>query len=336
MAERVRFRGRKVVGVAVGWLIGIGMTAFLLSGKDPDYGLALFVLMPMLVGLTTTYIVATTGGHRFLPSAAHAGMALALVGATMFLGGAEGGACLGMALLILLVPLLIGCLIGYGISQWKKNNKKTPPYVWLLVVLLPPTAADEVLHRDHATRVSYSTSVDIAASPAVVWSEIEHIGTLPPATDWLSKLGLACPETAEIKGRRVGGERVCTLSTGVMRETITAWQPGRRLAFNALETPPTMKELNPFGDPHPAHLQPKYFRIVSGEFLLEPLANGGTRLTRVTTYEHRLRPAFYWTLWSNLAASYAHQRVLGVVKGRAEVHGQAKLASRPGTRVTRT
>jgi len=179
--------------------------------------------------------------------------------------------------------------------------------------------------------VAYSTSVDIAASPEVVWQEIEHLGALPPAHDWMSKLGLACPETTELKGRGVGAERDCTLSTGPMRETITAWEPGKKLGFVALQTPPPMRELNPFGDPHPAHLQQRYFRILYGEFTLKRLDTGMTRLTRTTRFEHRIRPAVYWTSWCNLAADYAHRRVLDTIKLRSEGTERLHLARRGST-----
>jgi len=326
MANRGRRNYWKIAGPVLGSLTGLGLTALLLFNKDPDYGLALFFLMPMSVGIVTSSIVAWSGVSSFMSLLGYSGLALGLQGAAFFAGGGDGFACLAMSLLVLLVPLVIGCFFGYAIAKSKQDKNNRLHAILALLIILPPVAVDELFHRDHADIVTYSSRVDVAASPDVVWQEVEHLGTLPPATDWLSKLGLACPESTVLKGRGVGAERDCTLSTGLMKETITAWEPSKMLGFVALQTPPTMKELNPFGDPHPAHLEAKYFRILYGEFKLERIGDGLTRLTRTTRYEHRIRPAIYWTQWCNLAADYAHSRVLECIKQSAEARGSIKMA----------
>ena len=62
-----------------------------------------------------------------------------------------------------------------------------------------------------------------------------------------------------------------------------------------------------------------YLLARRGEFLLEPTAAGGTRLTGTTWYSHGLRPSAYWSLWSDWIIHRIHMRVLTHI--RAEVEG---------------
>jgi hypothetical protein len=140
------------------------------------------------------------------------------------------------------------------------------------------------------------------------------------------KTGLACPIRTELRGEGVGAIRHCTLTTGSMPERVTVWEPGRRLGWEALSTPPPLKEINPFRETNPPHLH-GYYRVVYGEFAMRPLPNDRTRLYRVTRYEHRIRPAFYWTPWCNFAADRAHRYVLESVKQMAE--RDSLMASKP-------
>jgi hypothetical protein len=298
-----------------GWLVG---AAVVLAAGRWDYGFGLFVLTPAVAGATTSAVGLFAGVQSFLRLSLMSLGSLALGGIALVLGQMEGLLCIGMSAAVVVIPVLVGVAIGYAIKAIADGKKKPPPSLPLLVLLiLPPTAWDELHNQTHSDRITYSTSVEIKAPPTQVWSQIVDLGTLPPAHDWMANLGLACPETTQLKGNRVGAERDCRLSTGLMRERITEWDPQRKLAFVALETPPPMKELNPFGDPHPAHLKKDYFQIIGGEFTLEPIL-GGTRLTRATTYTHQIRPAIYWTWWCNLAADYAHHRVLDYLKTKCE------------------
>ena len=78
-----------------------------------------------------------------------------------------------------------------------------------------------------------------------------------------------------------------------------------------------MSEVNPFGDPHPPHLDTA---LVSerGEFRLDPLPGGRTRLVGTTFYRLRMRPLGYWSLWTDGVIHRVHGRVLRHVKSLAE------------------
>jgi hypothetical protein len=303
-----------IAGAVVGLLLG---ALFVFPNGHWDYGLGLLLFTPAAVGAVTTFVARSAGVAGVGKLVVLALGSIALDASSLVATATEGLACVAMALAVIAVPVLIGVCIGYFLKE-RSDRRKGPPTYMLLALVLLPTAWDELCIRGHVTHVSYSSSVIVAASPDRVWNEVIHLGTLPPAHDLMSLTGIACPETTQLKGQGVGAERDCRLSTGFMKERITSWEPGAKLGFIALETPPTMKEINPFGDPHPDHLSPDYFRIVSGEFSLERLPDGTTRLTRTTVYEHKIRPFIYWTWLSNIAADYAHHRVLDYVKAKAE------------------
>jgi hypothetical protein len=78
-----------------------------------------------------------------------------------------------------------------------------------------------------------------------------------------------------------------------------------------------MKELSPY-DIHPAHLH-AYFVSRRGQFLLTQLPNGHTVLEGTTWYTDKIRPNFYWDLWSDYIVHSIHTRVLEHIKQETEV-----------------
>ena len=125
------------------------------------------------------------------------------------------------------------------------------------------------------------------------------------------------PVRARIEGRGVGAIRRCEFSTGPFVEPITVWDEPRRLAFDVLSQPEPMRELSPYRDLHPPHLD-GFFRSRRGQFLLTRLPGGGTRLEGTTWYEQRLWPASYWQIWSDWLVHTIHRRVLLHIKSEAE------------------
>ena len=61
-----------------------------------------------------------------------------------------------------------------------------------------------------------------------------------------------------------------------------------------------------------------YFKSVKGQFKLEELANGQTKLQGTTWYRHDIWPSFYWKLWSDYILHKIHFRVLKHIKKEAE------------------
>ena len=80
------------------------------------------------------------------------------------------------------------------------------------------------------------------------------------------------------------------------------------LAFDVTKQPPPMKELSPY-DIHPPHLD-GHLESKRGEFRLEKIDGGKTRLIGTTWHKHNMWPATYWRTWSDFLIGRIHQRVL--------------------------
>jgi len=150
-----------------------------------------------------------------------------------------------------------------------------------------------------------------------VWRNVISFPELPPPTELPFRAGIAYPLRARIVGRGVGAVRYCEFSTGDFVEPVTAWQPGKRLAFDVRENPEPMREWSPYGSLDTPHLH-HYMTSLRGQFVLTALPGGRTRLAGTTWYQHHLWPAAYWALWSDAIVHEIHSRVLDHIKRVAE------------------
>ena len=100
-----------------------------------------------------------------------------------------------------------------------------------------------------------------------------------------------------------GAKRYCGFSTGSFVEPIKVWNDPRLLKFSVTSNPP--------------HLEGP-LASEGGQFLLQPLDNGGTRPVGTTWYRHSMWPAFYWRWWSDELIHRIHLRVLRHIKRQAE------------------
>jgi hypothetical protein len=156
------------------------------------------------------------------------------------------------------------------------------------------------------------TSIEINASPEHVWENVIAFPQLAEPAELIFKTGIAYPINATINGQGVGSVRHCNFSTGSFIEPITVWDKPRLLKFSVVDQPEPMKELSLY-DIHPNHLH-EYWVSKEGQFKLTPLPNGHTLLEGTTWYVNKIKPAFYWTLWSDYIVHKIHQRVLEHIK----------------------
>jgi hypothetical protein len=184
------------------------------------------------------------------------------------------------------------------------------------IAILPLLAGIETFQSPPPLREIVS-SVEIAAPPETVWRNVVSFPDLPPPHEWFFLAGIACPERARIDGQGIGAIRYCEFSTGSFVEPISVWDEPQRLAFDVTKQPPTMRELSPWGDIHPPHLD-FVLRSRRGEFRLIPLENGGTRLEGRTWYDFDMGPRTYWALWGDYFIHRIHLRVLEHIQQLSE------------------
>ena len=163
-----------------------------------------------------------------------------------------------------------------------------------------------------------TTSIEIKASPEIVWKNVIAFPQLKSPTEFIFKTGIAYPINATIKGEGAGAVRHCNFSTGSFTEPITVWDKPNLLQFSVVDQPEPMKEIS-FYDIHPNHLH-GYWASKQGQFKLTKLPNGHTLLEGTTWYINKIKPDFYWTLWSDYIVHKIHTRVLEHIKIQAELN----------------
>lgn len=304
-------RKRKFIAIVFTLVIALLFTAICIY-RFGEYGFTLFVITPLFMGICPVVIYgkkkAITQGQAFNIAA----LTLLFYCLAMIFLAIEGLICIIMALPLGLICVWLGSLIGYGII--KRKPKGGAPTVIALLFIIPVFS---FIEKDSTPSItSVTTSIDIDATPEVVWENVVEFPQLKEPTEFLFQTGVAYPINAKINGNGVGAIRYCNFTTGSFVEPITVWDQPKLLAFDVLEQPAPMKEIS-FWDIDAPHLH-DYFVSKKGQFKLIALPNGKTRLEGTTWYYHRIKPEFYWKLWSNYIVHAIHNRVLEHIKENAE------------------
>lgn len=313
--QQEKASGINVAHVAQGTLAGVTIIvlAVVISAVSfGAYGWGLFVMTPFMAAMTTAYLAnretALPPGRTATVVAAAA--ALGTLALIMF--ALEGLVCVLLATPLGALAAAVGGAIGKGLAGVGHRRGRPLlgvaflPAVFALEAGVPPSVA-----------IDMQQSMVIAAPPAVVWDAATSNEPLGPPPFLVAQAGFAFPLKGRLLGQGVGAERLGIFSTGVAREKVTQWVPGRRLAFVMLSQPPMMEEMSPYRRVHAPHVI-GYFETSTTRFELEPLGAGQTRLTIRAGHVLRLDPALYWEPMARWAISSNVARVLQSVKARAE------------------
>lgn len=320
LSEDLRFREPLIehrltsalLGIAASALICITMVSLCVY-LIQDYGAALFMGTPIVMGATSAYIYNRPYLRGVFSSIMVAELSIFLSGLILLLFAFEGIICLAMLLPIAGAMAILGALIGVMIASIQPQQTIT---LLIPISLLPIMAGAESRVRE-LPEYEVLTTIDIDAPPERVWPNVVGFSDLEDPPSWYFQLGVAYPKRATIVGTGVGAVRHCEFSTGPFVEPITAWEQPNRLAFDVQSQPPPMHELSPYRHVHPPHLD-GYLRCKRGEFRLIDLHDGRTRLEGRTWYEYEIFPQSYWTLWTDMLIHRIHQRVLSHIKKLSE------------------
>jgi len=290
--------------------------AYLATNIFRDYALGLFIGLPVFLGASSTLILAHKNSvpRKELRNNSYWTLLIFCVGLLAFAW--EGIICLAMAAPIGFLFTYVGFLIGHVFSKSKLSNG-TPAAIILLMLSVPLLMAFENDKETYDDLRSVATSLEINASPKTVWKNVVAFPQLKHPTELIFKTGIAYPINATVGGKGVGAVRHCNFSTGSFVEPITTWDEPKLLRFSVDEQPEPMKEIS-FYDIHPNHLH-GYWVSKQGQFKLTALPNGHTLLEGTTWYVNKIKPDFYWTLWSDYIVHKIHQRVLKHIKSQAEL-----------------
>lgn len=293
-----------LITAALGIAFG-GITTWLFR----SYGLMLFVGLPFVIG----FVAAMLHGYRYPRSASQtflvAGVALLFAGGGFLAFAWEGLICLLMAAPIAFAEAMLGAAFGYVVLRVRPRAYAAcvPLAMPLLLILQPALPPLVAVH----------TSMEIAAPPAVVWRNVVSFADIHESPEWYFRTGIAYPLRANIRGTGVGAIRYCVFSTGPFVEPIKVWDAPRRLAFAVTHNPAPMDELSPYASIRPPHMD-GFILSERGEFLLQSLPGGKTRVTGTTWYRNRMYPSAYWQIWSDAIIHRIHLRVLRHIRNISE------------------
>jgi len=228
----------------------------------------------------------------------------------------------GIICLIMLTPVaLIMALLGGAAGAFcARRFAKTP---LLCVALLPfVVAAMERWAGPEYEEREVATSIAIQATPATVWQQIERVEPIREKEQrfsWSQKIGFPRPIEATLSGEGVGAVRHATFAGGVMFiETVTAWDPERRLGFDIRADTPNIP---PHTFDEHVTIGGRYFDTLHGEYRIEPRRDGGTLLRLVS--RHRLSTTFnfYARIWTDAIMRDIQENILYVIRNRCEKPG---------------
>jgi hypothetical protein len=300
-------------GATSGAVVGL-LATYISTLNEQTYGLALFILAPVLVGFHSAFALASRERTRLGDAVIVSMFAIVLLGLLLIGFALEGAICLLMALPIAIPLAIIGALLGYGL---RKHAFAHQPTVLLLFLGLAPFGATvEHQFQPRADVVEVATSIDIPATPQEVWRTVLQPSHLAAPSHPLFRAGVAYPLASHIEGTGSFAIRYCDFSTGKLVEPVLIWDEGRRLRFTVRSNPLPMQEWTPYARLHPPHLD-GFLVSRQGEFRLEALPNGYSRLVATTWYQDQLYPARYWKLWSDYIIHQVHKMVLENVRERA-------------------
>ncbi len=313
-----------VASIAYPALIGLA-TGFLAMETLGAYGWGVFVALPFVLSTLSVLIYSYWQPRLWLQCLQVAWAELLFMGLVLLLLGHEGAICLIMATPLTLGIGLVGAFLGFHIQPHRPDQPGPLPQLPAMFIglslLLPASIYLEAASAKDLPVYKVSSTLDVAAPPAVVWQNVVAFSQLPEPSqrpqDWLFNLGVAYPKCARITGSGPGAIRHCVFSTGTFVEPIAVWDEPRRLAFNVTSQALPMRELSPYNGLHPRHLD-GYLKSQHGEFYLATLPSGGTRLTGTTWYTNDMGPQPYWRIWSDGIIHSIHFRVLEHVRHLSE------------------
>jgi len=296
--------GLAALGTLLTWLSTNHLTS---------YGSSLFFASPLVLGLLQSYFLGWKTARTWRQISFSVVLTIALIHLLLLVFALEGIICLAMSLPLSVAMALIGAAFGTAIANFS-SPKKTGPV--MLVLLLPGLSIVEK-HWTPPVQDSVVSTVEVAALPEQVWPHVVKFSDLPPANEWLFKLGVAHPLRARIEGQGVGAVRRCEFSTGAFIEPITVWEAPHHLAFDVRYQPQPLREVSFYDHVDAPHLN-GYFRSVRGEFRLTQTPDGLTRLEGQTWYEMEMHPGWYWQLYGRWFIHQIHLRVLNHIKNLTE------------------
>ncbi len=314
------YNSKDFIGSIAGTVItGVLITAaWYFQGMKKDfagtYGTGIFLVSPILCGFIAGAISNWNESRPTSTIWLSSLVQFFLTCTSLLIFAIEGVVCIVMASPLIYPMFALGTWLGQSAMNFKRGSRKL--FVTALPVIVGVGVGANAMDPLAATKTE-STTYIVNAAPDKIWPLLFELQNLPEPDQWIFRTGIAFTKGTHASGQVVGASRQCILTTGTMNETITALEVNHYMRFDVHNTPPSIKESNPFYDIHPRH-ETGSFKVHWGEFRLEPLPGGRTKFTGTSTYSYNIFPAWYWGLITDTVAEQIHVRMMGEVKRRVE------------------
>lgn len=273
------------------------------------------LLLPMAVASLATSL-ADPRGKRTVEYHVYLGwtvVAVALIFTVVFFS--ESMICVAMGLPIFAAASGAGSALTFFVIRKFRSPGRATFLVILPLIGLP--IEPHLQYPDHLGEVT--TTVEIAAPAETVWRNTVEIRNIDSSelkfTFSHGVLGVPQPQDAVLKGEGKTAVRHLKWTKDIrFEEVITAWEDNHFLAWDfrfSQDSIPSAIE---------AHIDvnSSYLKMTNGDYRLETLPNGNTRLTLTSRYRIRTPINIYCDWWGRILLNDFHGVVMNVIKTRSE------------------
>jgi hypothetical protein len=320
-----------VAGFSAALALGLSATLIFAVSGPAGAGVASIWFLAMFPATLSALVVYVGDPDRDRPASFYWLTPVVLVavvdfGAAFFLH--EGVICL-----IMLSPAWILSGWGGAFAARRPRKSQVDPNVFSSSFLIAPfiLAILETALPPANDPVTLSRNIEIFATPAEVWRfAVANPHISPHEGKWTISqniVGLPRPRATVLHGQGVGAVRNAYWGEHIhFDEIITAWRPGRELAWTFSFPDASMQD---FTD---KHLSPdgRYLKVDSGAYTITPLSPVVTRLTLTTHYIAKTHVNPYAELWGELFLGDVQDNILAIIKSRAETQHDRMAAQGRG------
>jgi hypothetical protein len=255
-----------------------------------DYGWFLFVLLPIVLGIS----IGALPSKRF----AYVGLVISII---VFLFGLvtiglEGYVCVIMTLPIILPLLFLGSIVSHLAKRYDKlkASENLPVLLLPLFVFLFGSPIEKMVTTEKEKIIEVKSEIIFPYTNLQVYDAIKSVDTVIAEKPFLMKLDLPVPQKCVLEKEEVGGLRTCYFSGGKIVEKITALEKGKTLKMDVISYELTGR---------------KWLGFKEAIYLFDSIGNNQCKMTRITTYSSTLRPRFYWEPLERLGIEQEHEYV---------------------------
>ncbi|MEM7260392.1 MAG: SRPBCC family protein [Planctomycetota bacterium] len=282
--------------IRVGLVLVLGFFVFRLWIQE--YAPALFVAVPVPAGFWGGYYLRMRARVAALELSFLASIAASMVVALTFVRHYEEIPCILLALPFLFGATMLGSSMGVA---WAAMPTRSPHVVLGIPVLLAFAWNTSTFEP---TSIQIETVIEIDAPPDVVWRHVVEFPEIERDDEpWTYALGFPQPRHCWIEGEGVGAIRHCVFNVDEFTEPVRVWQPGEELTFGCSHQPAGIDAI---------------LQVTQGQFLLEEVSPGRTRVIGSTWIDLSCGPTFYFGPWCEWIIGDIHEDVLQHVRRRAE------------------